>query len=169
MFANRLAWANGILAHANTLVAEIEGVNNGIAVMQRSVSVAASNLDTHVRSAVGNYDEMKGWAYESLRDQEKMLGGWEGSLSRLSKIPVQSEISRLMKKGEVKNLMGMVDGEEVERARMTLGDLATGFEKKVTQLGASVQQIRQSTESLSEEMEFGRKEYVPTSFESCIC
>lgn len=145
--------------------------------MQRSVAVAASNLDTHVKTAVGNYENLKGWAFETLKDQEKLLLGWEESLSKLGRVPLHPEVlsiagektnnyQQLHKKansvtdvnGNGQTLLNMVNVDEVQKAGQNLGEVAVLFERKVTELGSNVENIRKMAGNLANEIQYGKKE-----------
>jgi len=175
LYANRVTWASSVLAHADRLSKAIDEINSNVIIMQRSVAVAASNLDTHVKTAVNNYEDLKGWAFETLKDQEKLLLGWAPALQRLDKLHVKSSVVNNVKDGKggmtghkrsksnntmkaEQTLKDFVEAEEVEKAGKDLENVASSFERKITQLGSSVETIRILTVTLSEEMEAGKKE-----------
>ncbi|KAF3927675.1 hypothetical protein ABW21_db0202955 [Orbilia brochopaga] len=166
LFANRVAWANSILSHANTLVASIDSTNKSIAIINRSLEAAVTNLDHHVRTSGQKYDELKTWAFEVLEGQEKLLRGWEPGLEKLSRIPVHKEVARIVAAENQRNgrqakitstLLDIVSLSDVRQSGKDLEIVARDFHTKVQGLGNNLESIRQQANSLSTEVQRGWK------------
>ncbi|KAF3936272.1 hypothetical protein ABW19_dt0206719 [Dactylella cylindrospora] len=166
LFAHRVAWANNILSHANTLVASIDGTNKSIAVIDRSLEAATTNLDQHVRNSVQKYDELKTWALEVLEGQEKLLRGWEPALEKLSKVPIHKEVGKVVAAEHQRSgrpvkptatLLDIVTLQEVRSSGKDLEVAAREFHTKVQNLGNTLEGIRQQSVVITNEIKRGWK------------
>jgi autophagy-related protein 11 len=167
LFANRVTWAANILAQANTLVVSIDDTNRSIAVIDRSLEAAATNLDQHVRSAAKNYDDLKNWAFDVLRSQEKLLTGWEPALEKLSRIPIHKAIAAVVAEAQIREgnqpgkrtdtLLDIISLQDARRSGKELAVVAGDFSNQVSQLGVILENIRQQSGRLSNEIQTGWK------------
>ncbi|KAK6333216.1 oligomeric, coiled-coil, peripheral membrane protein [Orbilia javanica] len=175
LFANRLAWSNSILSHANTLAASIESTNSSIAVIDRSLSAATTNLDSHVKTSAQKYDELKTWAFEVLGSQEKLLRSWEGGVEKLGRIPIHREVSKIVAAENAKSgrqpaggkltgtLVDIVSLADVRGAAKELEVIAREFEVKVQGLGNTLESIRQQSSTLTADIHRGWKKNEDTT------
>ncbi|KAF3313230.1 oligomeric, coiled-coil, peripheral membrane protein [Orbilia oligospora] len=179
LFANRLSWSNSILSHANTLAASIESTTSSIAVIDRSLSAATTNLDSHVKNSGQKYDELKTWAFEVLESQEKLLRNWEGGVEKLGRIPIHKEVGKIVAAENVKSgrspaggggaaaavaggkttgtLIDIVSLSDVRNAAKELEVTAREFGMKVQGLGNTLESIKQQSSSLTTDIHRGWK------------
>ncbi|KAK6527043.1 oligomeric, coiled-coil, peripheral membrane protein [Arthrobotrys megalospora] len=167
LFSNRLSWSNSLLSHATTLAASIESTTASIAVIDRSLSAATTNLDSHVKTSAQKYDELKTWAFEVLESQEKLLRSWEPSIEKLSRIPIHKEVSKIVAAENVKNgrnnvkptstLLDIVSLPDVRSAAKDLEVIAREFHTRVQNLGNTLESIRQQSSTLTSDIHRGWK------------
>lgn len=170
LFANRLSWSNSILSHANTLFASIESTTSSIAVIDRSLSAATTNLDSHVKTSAQKYDELKTWALEVLESQEKLLRSWEGGVEKLGRIPIHREVGKIVAAENVKSgrspagggkatgtLVDIVSLSDVRSAAKELEVIAREFGMKVQGLGNTLEGIKQQSATLTADIHRGWK------------
>ncbi|KAK6508442.1 oligomeric, coiled-coil, peripheral membrane protein [Arthrobotrys conoides] len=182
LFANRLSWSNSILSHANTLAASIESTTSSIAVIDRSLSAATTNLDSHVKTSGQKYDELKTWAFEVLESQEKLLRSWEGGVEKLGRIPIHKEVGKIVAAENVKSgrssggpggggvvgkttgtLVDIVSLSDVRNAAKELEVIAREFGMKVQGLGNTLESIKQQSSSLTADIHRGWKKNEDTN------
>ncbi|KAK6349135.1 oligomeric, coiled-coil, peripheral membrane protein [Orbilia blumenaviensis] len=171
LFANRLSWSNSLFSHATTLVASIKSTTASIAVIDRSLSAATTNLDSHVKTSAQKYDELKSWAFEVLESQDKLLRSWESGVDKLGRIPIHREVGKIVTAAEnakagkggipgVKptgTLVDIVALGDVRGAAKELEVIAREFEMKVQGLGNTLESIRQQSSSLTADIHRGWK------------
>ncbi|KAF3917896.1 hypothetical protein ABW20_dc0108121 [Dactylellina cionopaga] len=174
LFSNRVSWANGILSHATTLVSSIDSTSKSIAVIDRSLEAATTNLESHVKTSATKYDELKTWAFEVLENQEKLLRGWELGLDKISRIPIHKEVGKVIaaeqnaKNGRqqqqqqaagkpTSTLLDIVALQDVRQAGKELEIVARDFHTRVQGLGNTFESIRQQSTSLTTDVQRGWK------------
>ncbi|EPS44336.1 hypothetical protein H072_1674 [Dactylellina haptotyla CBS 200.50] len=166
LFVNRVSWANSILSHATTLLSSIDSTNRSISIIDRSLEAATTNLESHVKTSAGKYDELKTWAFEVLEGQEKLLRGWETGLEKLSRIPIHKEVAKVVAAEHVRSgrqvkststLLDIVTLQEVRQSGKELEVIARDFHTRVQGLGNTLESIRQQSTTLTGEIQRGWK------------
>ncbi|KAK6512350.1 oligomeric, coiled-coil, peripheral membrane protein [Arthrobotrys musiformis] len=180
LFANRLSWSNSLLSHATTLAASIESTTSSIAVIDRSLSAATTNLDSHVKTSAQKYDELRTWAFEVLESQEKLLRSWETGVEKLARVPIHREVAKIVAAENAKSgkptaatatkptgtLVDIVSLSDVRNAAKELEVIAREFGVKVQNLGNTLESIRQQSSTLTADIHRGWKKNEDTTSSS---
>jgi autophagy-related protein 11 len=151
LFKKRKQWAEYILSHAGDMAQRIRETDAATKVMQRSVSVAFSNLETHTRGLGDSLTKLREWADGIMDERERVLTGWEPTLRLLLRISVHEELKKYGdEKGnrKVEVLSDFFDVKEVQTAAATAEILVQRFEKDVHNLGITIEGICSRTVSL---------------------
>lgn len=144
LFKKRKQWAEYVLSHAQDLTLTIRETDAATKVMQRSVSVAFSNLDTHTRGLGDSLTKLREWADGIMDERERVLTNWEPTVRMLLRIAVHDEFKKYGdQKGnrKVEVLSDFFDIKEVQTAAATADILGQRFEKDVHDLGITIEGI----------------------------
>jgi len=161
LFKKRKLWAEYILSHTEGLAQKIRETDAATKVMQRSVHVAFSNLETHSVGLGNSLAKLREWADGVMDDRVNLLAKWEPAVKQLLRIPVHDEFKRYggdeKASRKVNVLADFFDVKEVQTAAATSGILAQRFEKDVNELGATIEDICSRTLNLKTAIQRGAK------------
>ena len=127
-------------------------------VIQRGTAIAVENVKQHVGGLHENYETVKSWANEALREHSIVLGTWEPLLLQLSSIPAKSELlSFLVKQGRSKSgttnhssnitLRDFIDIAQVQQAALHAEKTSQHLERQSSKLASAYTDIvRDSTD-----------------------
>jgi len=152
LFKKRKAWAESVLVHTERLTQRIREIDAETKNIQRSVTIAFSNLETHSVGLGNSLTKLREWAEDVMDDREKTLNGWEPTVRQLLRIPVHEEFKKYGMDGKtprkVNHLSDYFDIKEVQTAAATAGILAQRFEREICELGNNIEDICSRTSNL---------------------
>jgi autophagy-related protein 11 len=136
-----------------------------VAIIERAVVVANTNLETHVRSLEQRHVEAKAWASDVLKEQQIVIAGRDVALAKLASIPVKETLLQFIvgrasdarpstpqQKNASKGptLADFVDVDDVKRAGSTSRDITQNFAGRVAELGEVIEKIISSSQELAD-------------------
>ncbi|CAZ82583.1 unnamed protein product [Tuber melanosporum] len=161
LFRKRLAWSESVLSHAQNLAATISKTDASTNVVQLSVQIAFSNLEVHSLGLQNSLVKLQEWAEGVLVQLDRVFQEWEPALKRLVRIPVHDEVKKYGQNGsgkerKVSTLMDFFEVKQVQTAAVAAKGLAQQFEKEVTDLGGTIEEICARTADLKSDIQKAR-------------
>ncbi|KAG0133526.1 autophagy-related protein 11-domain-containing protein [Tuber indicum] len=162
LFRKRLAWSESVLSHAQNLAATISETDASTNVVQLSVQIAFSNLEVHSLGLQNSLVKLQEWAEGVLVQLDRVFQEWEPALKRLVRIPVHDEVKKYGQNGsgkerKVSTLMDFFEVKQVQTAAVAAKGSAQQFEKEVTDLGGTIEEICARTADLKSDIQKARK------------
>ncbi|KAI9748314.1 MAG: hypothetical protein M4579_007258, partial [Chaenotheca gracillima] len=167
LFMARRSWALEIAERCAPLAEEIKSRVEEATIIERAVGIAAINLDTHVTGLEQRYNDAKAWAAKVSDEHGAAAKDWQSSLVRLEKIPANEGVLAFiasrrtgprMKKlrdgssTRGRHLSELVDAEDVRKASRIARELSTDLEERLTNMGATVENILSRSQALADEV-----------------
>ncbi|KAF8542471.1 autophagy-related protein 11-domain-containing protein [Trichophaea hybrida] len=120
--------AEYILSQTEGLAQKIRETDAATKVMQRSVNVAFTNLETHSVGLGNSLAKLREWGDGVMDEREKVLAKWEPAVKQLLRIPVHDEFKRYGGDEKVSRKVNVLadffEVKEVQTAAATSGILA---------------------------------------------
>jgi autophagy-related protein 11 len=152
LFKKRLAWSESVLSHAQNLATTISDTDASTNVIQRSVQIAFSNLESHSVGLQNSLVKLRQWAEGVLVQRDEVFQEWEPAIKRLVRITVHDEIKKYgpdeTKDRKMTTLVDFFEVKKVQTAAATAKTLAQQFEKEVVDLGGTIGEICSRTSEL---------------------
>ncbi|KAH0541403.1 hypothetical protein FGG08_004093 [Glutinoglossum americanum] len=163
LFLSRTSWALDLLSKCASMSEAVRRQYEEVAIIERAVGVAISNLETHVRSLEQRHVEAKAWAGDVLKEQQTVIAGRDVALARLTSIPVKETLLQFIvgRTSDVRpstpqrrsaskgpTLASFVDADEVKRAGSVSRDITQKFAGKVAELGEAIEKIVSNSQEL---------------------
>ncbi|KAL7270136.1 hypothetical protein RUND412_007165 [Rhizina undulata] len=171
LFKKRLTWSESVLQYSQNLVAQITETDITTRHIQRGVQVAFSNLESHTLGLTNSVKRLKNWADRVLSDQEVVLREWEPGVKRLVRIPVHEELKGYGQKeggGKLAVLADFFDTRDVQVAAANSSALARRFEKEITDLGDTIDEICGRTKELKADIQQTRMNNIEQTLKMLI-
>ncbi|KAI5788408.1 autophagy-related protein 11-domain-containing protein [Geopyxis carbonaria] len=147
LFKKRKQWAEQLLVQSEVVARHIRETETATRIIQRSVTVAYTNLETHTSGLAGSLSKMREWATTVMNDRETLLVNWEPAVKKLLRIPVHDDFKKYAPEGrappnkKVSVLADFFEVKEVQTTAATSRILADRFEKDVNELNTRIHNI----------------------------
>lgn len=159
LFRVRKGWASALLHGCGTRSKQAERYMDEKAVIERSLGIAVTSLQAHIKSAEQKYAAAETWAEELLREQHAHLENWEQNLGCLRSLPARSEFAhflqymspatrRMSQQSNAATLQMFVDVAATKKAAVSAQSLMSTFAQQVNKVKDDLETAAANSEEL---------------------
>ncbi|KAJ2894213.1 hypothetical protein MKZ38_007829 [Zalerion maritima] len=158
LFLARQKWAIKLYDDCTRMAEATQARYEEMDVIMKCLDAAVVNLETVVKPIDGRYTEFKKWAAPTQEEYAQLAANWEHYLSLAQNVPIAPAMVRFMTdketpRGRQASLEDLIDIQTAEKLGRRSGSSLKTFNKKVSELDESANQMFQGCQDLFREFD----------------